>query len=245
MTREPLQMTTSDTSAMTVTDELALLGSLVPLADRTVIELGCGSAGLARRLLAAHPGARVTGLEVDKHQHAKNLLAPAERLTFVQAGAEAIPCEDHGFDLALMLNSLHHVPLSLMDPALTEVARVLKPGGMLYVSEPVYAGPENEVIRLFNDEGEVRAAALAALRRAEASPLWQAAGEWYFELPVHYVDCADFERRMVDVTFAERCFDDTLRAAVRVRLAAHMTPDGAHFMRPMRANLLRKRVSAA
>lgn len=42
-----------------------------------------------------------------------------------------------------------------MDQALAEVARVLRPGGYLYVSEPVYAGPLNEIVCLYNDEGVV------------------------------------------------------------------------------------------
>ena len=71
-----------------------------------------------------------------------------------------------------MLKSLHHVPMALMDQALAELARVLRPCGWLYVSEPVYAGQLNELIRLFNDEGEVRAAAQAALDRAVASGRW-------------------------------------------------------------------------
>ncbi|HOK11336.1 MAG TPA: class I SAM-dependent methyltransferase, partial [Ottowia sp.] len=92
-------------------DELAILAELLPLADQHVIELGCGGARLARDLLARYPDARVTGLEVDAIQHAKNLAAPAERLTFIAAGAEAIPLPQARFDLALMLKSLHHVPL--------------------------------------------------------------------------------------------------------------------------------------
>ena len=45
-----------------IRDELALLGSLVPLDGANLIELGCGAADLARRLVAAHPGATVLGL---------------------------------------------------------------------------------------------------------------------------------------------------------------------------------------
>ncbi len=56
-----------------------------------------------------------------------------------------------------------------MDAALAEIARVLVPGGWLYVSEPVFAGPFNELMRLFHDEQAVRAAALAALARAHGA----------------------------------------------------------------------------
>jgi SAM-dependent methyltransferase len=67
-----------------------------------------------------------------------------------------------------MLKSLHHVPIPLMDRALAEVARVLRPGGHLYVSEPVYEGPFNDIVRLFNDEAVVRAAAQRAVDAALA-----------------------------------------------------------------------------
>jgi len=114
------------------------------------------------------------------------------------------------------------------------------PGGWLYVSEPVYAGALNEVIRLFNDEGEVRAAAQAALDCAIASGAWQQQAERRFDVPVHFRDVADFERRMIDVTFAERHLDADLRRAVRARFSAHLTAGGAHFVRPMHVRLLRR-----
>ena len=221
-------------------DELTILAELVPLTGQHIIELGCGGARLARDLLARYPDARVTGLEVDAIQHAKNLAAPAERLTFIAAGAQAIPLPQARFDLALMLKSLHHVPLPHMDQALREVHRVLRPGGHLYVSEPVYAGELNQITRLFNDEGQVRAAAQAALDRALAAGQWEPAAELRFEVPVQYADFADFERRMLDVTYAERQLDDALRQRVRALFEPHVGPGGAHFNRPMHVRLLRK-----
>lgn len=225
-----------------VTDELELLQSLVDLEQHTrIIELGCGAAHLSRKLLQRYPHSTVTGLEVDERQMAKNLAQPQERLRFVQAGAQAIPAPDQSFDLALMLKSLHHVPLELLDQALAEVHRVLRPQGLLYVSEPVFAGALNEVMRLFHDEEIVRAAALAALQRAVAGGAWEQVNELYFETPVHYRDFAEFEQRMIAVTFVEHKLDAATLAAVRQRFAPHMTPQGAHFVRPMRINLLRRR----
>ena len=159
-------MTLAIESLPLIDDELDFLADLVPLAGREIIELGCGAAGLARSLLSRYPDSRVTGLEVDARQHAKNIAAPHPAITFIAAGAEAIPFPAASFDLAMMLKSLHHVPLPLMVRALGEVARVLRQGGHLYVSEPVYAGLFNDVVRLFNDEGVVRVAAQAALDRA-------------------------------------------------------------------------------
>lgn len=229
-------------NARVVTDELELLRSLVDLAQHPrVIELGCGAAHLSRKLLQRFPMCEVTGLEVDERQHAKNLQKPQERLRFVQAGAQAIPFPDHSFDLALMLKSLHHVPLDQLDQALAEVHRVLRPQGLLYVSEPVFAGALNEVMRLFHDEEVVRAAALRTVQKAVASGAWEQVTEMHFETPVHYRDFAEFEQRMIAVTFVEHRLDPATLAAVRARFEPHMTPDGAHFVRPMRINLLRRR----
>ena len=110
-----------------VDNELDVLEALVPLAGQRIVELGCGAAELARALLRRHPDARVTGLEVDERQHAKNLAAPQEGLTFLAGGAQAIPLPDANFDLALMLKSLHHVPVESMGAALGEARRVLRP----------------------------------------------------------------------------------------------------------------------
>ncbi|MDB5880443.1 MAG: SAM-dependent methyltransferase, partial [Ramlibacter sp.] len=167
-----------------IDDELTLLGELVPLGGQRIIELGCGNAHLARTLLARFPESRVTGLEVDERQHAKNLASPQAGLEFIAAGAQAIPFPDGSFDLALMLKSLHHVPRDSMTQALGEVARVLRSGGHLYVSEPVFDGPFNEVVRLFNDEQVVRAAAQAAVDTALRTGTWEQAGERRFEMPV-------------------------------------------------------------
>lgn len=225
----------------TITDELALLGEWVALKDLDIIELGCGAAQLARQLVATCAGCRVTALEVDSRQHAKNLQQPQSGLDFIEAGAQAIPCGDDRFQLALMLKSLHHVPMPLLDRALAEAWRVLRPGACLYVSEPVFDGALNEIVRLFNDEAEVRAAAQAALDRALSGGNWVAVRELHFDMPVRFADFAEFERRMVDVTFAERRFDDSLRAAVRARFDPHMGENGAQFVRPMHVRLLRKR----
>jgi ubiquinone/menaquinone biosynthesis C-methylase UbiE len=228
-------------SAPLVSDELELLQSLVDLPQHPrIIELGCGAAHLSRKLLQRFPACSVTGLEVDERQMAKNRQRPQERLVFVQAGAQAIPFDDGSFDLALMLKSLHHVPLDLMDQALGQVHRVLRPQGLLYVSEPVFAGALNEVMRLFHDEEKVRAAALGALQRAVACGAWEQVAEVHFEMPVHYRDFAEFEQRMIGATFVEHKLDAATLAAVRARFEPHMTADGAPFVRPMRINLLRR-----
>lgn len=229
-----------NTRTALVQDELDVLAELLPLDGLEVIEPGCGPARLARDLVTRHPGTRVTGLDVDVRQLEKNRARPTPGLECLHAGAQSIPCADARFDLALMLKSLHHVPLDQMDQALAEVRRVLKPSGHFYASEPVYDGALNDVIKLFNDEGEVRAAAQAALDRALAQGGWREVAVRRFDMPVHFDSFEDFELRMMRPTFADHSIDDAKLAAVRQALAPHMTAGGADFTRPMLVRLLQR-----
>ncbi len=222
-------------------DELDLLNELVPLSGRRIIELGCGNARLARELLQRFPACHITGLEVDAIQQANNLAQPQAGLDFLSAGAQDVPFPVASFDLALMLKSLHHVPLPLLSHALSEVARVLKPGGYLYVSEPIYDGALNEVVRLFNDEGVVRAAAQAALDEALATTGdWETVTEHRFAQAVSYRDFDEFEQRMMRPSFAQHDLSDAVVARVRAAFEPHRSPVGARFVRPMHVRLLRR-----
>jgi ubiquinone/menaquinone biosynthesis C-methylase UbiE len=241
-THEMNDTTTDPDQLPQIRDELDLLEDLVPLTELRLIELGCGTARLARALVNRHPGTRLVGLEVDLEQHSKNVSSQQERLLFVAGSAEAVPFPDAGFDGALMLKSLHHVPLDGMDTALAEVARVVKPGGWLYVSEPIFGGALNEIVRLYNDENTVRRAAQTALDRALASGThWEAVTERRFAQPAHFDDWADFERRMLYPSFADHHITPALTARVHTAFVPHMTSDGAHFVRPMHARLLRRK----
>lgn len=225
-----------------VDNELDLLSSLVPLNAAHIIELGCGAAALARELVQRHPGAHYIGYEVDLIQHGRNLQAPAAGMQFGVGGAQQIPQADGQFDLALMLKSLHHVPLDSMDQALNEVARVLKPGGHLYVSEPLYEGALNDIVKLFNNEGVVRAAAQQAVDRATQAPhaRWAEVARRRFDMPVQFQDFAQFEQRMMRPTYKDHGIDAAMIERVRVPFEAHGGPDGARFVRPMLARLLKR-----
>lgn len=222
-----------------VTDEAAFMAQHLPLKGACIIELGCGKAEVARRLLQDHEVRQVTGFEVDTRQHAANLAAPPVRgLRFAGGGAERIDLPDASCDGVMMLKSLHHVPTGLMDEALREIARVLAPGGWLYVSEPVYAGEFNDLVKRFHDEGEVRAAAYGALRRAAERGVLAWEKEVVFETPLHFRDYEDFDRRIVQATHSDDGLSPELARDVRDHFECHMGEGGAQFVRQMRVNVL-------
>ena len=225
-----------------ISDEIDLMRRLLPLSGAKVIDLGCGNAEIPRRLLKDGLVASVTGLEVDPAQHAQNLAAtPVAGLDFVFAGAADIPFEANSFDIAMMLKSLHHVPPDRLDRALAEIERVLAPGGVLYVSEPVFAGEFNEVLRIFNDEEVVRKAAYDALGRAVSTGLMEGVEEKRFDTVIAFRDFDEFFQRVVRATHSDHTLVGDQLAEVKQRFERHATPQGVRFVRPMRVNVLRKR----
>jgi hypothetical protein len=117
---------------------------------------------------------------------------------------------------------------------------VLRPGGQAYISEPIFAGAHNEMIRIFNDEEMVRQAAFDALRRAVDRGLFELEDEVFFLVPVKYRDFADFSARHFDVTHSVRRLTDAQRDAVERLFDSHRGPDGVNLTQRMRVDLLRK-----
>jgi ubiquinone/menaquinone biosynthesis C-methylase UbiE len=224
-----------------VTDEAEFLWQRLPLRGARLIELGCGKAELARSLLERGVVASVTALEVDEEQHLRNVSgARPDNLEFLLAGAEQIPRGDASFDVAIMLKSLHHVPVGLLDRALVEIRRVLVPGGYLYISEPMATGEFNEIVRLFHDEETVRAAAYAAIKRALAAGIFEDVEERIFETALSFRDYDDFVERIVKTTHSKLVLAPPIAAEVQEKFDKFMSPQGANFVRSNRLNLLRR-----
>lgn len=102
----------------------------------------------------------------------------------------------------------------------------------------LYGGPLNEVTRMLTDERVVRAAAQADLDAALHSDAWEQTAERRFEMPMHFEDFADFERRMMRPTFADHRVGDAKLAAVHPVFEPHVGNDGAPFTFFLHARLL-------
>ena len=215
--------------------------SLLVLDDASILELGCGKADHTGRIAQRHQTATIIAAEVDRVQLGENLAAAVpENISFTDFGAESIPLPDASQDLVLMFRSLHHVPLPRLDDAMREILRVLKPGGYAYISEPVFAGPLNEMIRIFNDEEAVRTAAFDTMCRAVETGMFELANETFFLVPVIYKDFAEFDRKHFQVTHSERNVSDAQRLAVERLFNTHLSPDGVKLAQQIRVDLLRK-----
>jgi SAM-dependent methyltransferase len=204
--------------------DLDVLAELVPLRGREVVDVGCGDGSLMRALAAR--GASVVGVEVSEAAVAR----AGERC--VLGRADALPLGDASVDVCVLMRSLHHVPAQAMPRAFEECARVLRPGGAMYVAEPVAAGAYFELVALVDDEREVRAQAQAAIAATRALRRERTVD---YAVPLRLGDFAAFRERVIgaDPSRADRfaALEDELRA----RFAA-LKEDTA----PMRADLLRR-----
>lgn len=228
-------------SPVPLTPEPPLFESKLTLDGARILELGCGRAILTRRIAEAGRDRRVLALEVDQEQHALNLgVTDLPNVEFASGGAEAIPADDASVDVVFMFKSLHHVPLASMDAAMRELRRVLKPGGRAWISEPIFAGAFNDVVRVFHDEQRVREAAFDAVRRAVANGTLELVEQLFFETPVTFADFAEFERLVIGVTHTRHRLSPAQFAEAQARFSASMGPDGAKFRQPMRVDLLRR-----
>lgn len=221
--------------------ETEVYESILSLDGKKILELGCGKAIITRSIAISGTDREVLALEVDRIQHEKNLLIDdLPNVRFGLAGAENIPAGDNSFDVVFMFKSLHHVPLELMGQALREIRRVLKPGGLAYISEPVFAGNFNNVLKLFHNEEAERQAAFEALQRAIETGDFALKDELFFNTPNHFVDFAEFEQRIINVTHTDHQLETGLMQEVKAAFDKYMTPDGAHFENPVRVDLLEK-----
>lgn len=165
-----------------------VLTASIDLQGKRVVDIGCGTGTLVR-LMARH-GAKAFGVDNSPAQLEK---ARSEKTLggeiFHQGIAENLPFDDGCMDVTVFFNSLHHIAPEQMEKALSEARRVLKAGGILYVSEPLAHGPHFDLMAPVHDETEVRAQAKNALDKAPGMG-FEKIDEIFH---THIVNLADFD----------------------------------------------------
>lgn len=117
-------------------------------ADKRILDVGCGPRGSLRWASMARE--RV-GLDPLAPLYLQNG-ADAHQMTYVAGYAEAIPFENDHFDIVSSFNSLNSVNrlglrlmATLLEPIVSEFARVIRPGGtLLLMTDLVQASSQDD-----------------------------------------------------------------------------------------------------
>ncbi|MEM8867888.1 MAG: methyltransferase domain-containing protein [Verrucomicrobiota bacterium] len=102
-----------------------------------ILDVGCGFGGTISSLNKKFSDLELTGLNIDERQIevAKASVVPANEndINFVIADAVELPFEDDSFDVVMAVECIFH--FSSRKDFLSEVKRVLRPGGRLVLSD--------------------------------------------------------------------------------------------------------------
>ena len=128
-----------EASRRTVDRMAATVGDL---SGKKVLDIGAGYGGGARRIASEHDAGHVTCLNIAPAENARNRKLTAEqgledRVSVVEGSFDDLPFEDASFDVVWSQDAILHAPDRGV--VLSEVARVLKPGGDFIFTDPMQA----------------------------------------------------------------------------------------------------------
>jgi SAM-dependent methyltransferase len=110
------------------------LAARLPAGPGRILDAGCGTGGLIRRLAPLHPEWQWTGVDVSP------LACELARASGVgdvcEASVTALPFRDGEFSAVVSADVLYH--LDDDEAALREMARMLQPGGIIVINVPAH-----------------------------------------------------------------------------------------------------------
>jgi ubiquinone/menaquinone biosynthesis C-methylase UbiE len=110
------------------------------------LDVGCGTGRLLAFLHDTWPAMRLVGLDLSAPYlaEARRLAGRTARVKLMEGAAESLPFADASLDLVTSSFLLHELPKTIRRRALSEMARVLKPGGLAVIVESLQKGDRPE-----------------------------------------------------------------------------------------------------
>jgi ubiquinone/menaquinone biosynthesis C-methylase UbiE len=134
-----------------------------------LLDVGCGTGSLLKELSESGKELNLYGIDLSPEMiaTARVKLKDEKHIELYEGSAADLPFQSNYFDYVVCMNSLHHHA----DPkqSLTEMARVLKPGGMMILMDGFVDSTVRKVLsrtaRVLRNEGKVQRFKRDELRR--------------------------------------------------------------------------------
>ena len=109
-----------------------------------LLDIGCGTGRFLREVKSNYPRLDVSALDLSPFYlaEARRNLAPWSRVEFIAGAAEDIPSADASFDVISATYLFHELPAAPRRRIAAEIARLLKPGGLLIFLDSLQHGDE-------------------------------------------------------------------------------------------------------
>src|SRR5229473_4397566 len=109
-----------------------------------LLDIGCGTGRFLREVKSNYPRLDVSALDLSPFYlaEARRNLAPWSRVEFIAGAAEDIPSADASFDVISATYLFHELPATPRRRIAGEIARLLKPGGLLIFLDSLQHGDE-------------------------------------------------------------------------------------------------------
>jgi len=112
-----------------------------------LLDVGCGNGHFLRQVMAAFPRMPATGLDLSPAYcaEARERLAKWRQIEIVQGAIEQAPFEDASFGAATCVFLFHELPPRVRREAVREMARLLRPGGILVLADSIQTGDATDL----------------------------------------------------------------------------------------------------
>ena len=102
-----------------------------------LLDVGCGTGRTLHQLARTHPALRLHGVDLSPAyiRLARRRLADVAELTLAVENAEALPWADATFDVVTSVYMFHELPRNARRNAVRELARVVRPGGLVVIED--------------------------------------------------------------------------------------------------------------
>lgn len=108
----------------------------------TLLDVACGTGRLLRQVRLAYPAMQLKGLDLSQSylDEARRHMGRLRGAEFIAAAAEAMPLPDASVDIVTTVFLFHELPPDVRHAVAAEMARVLKPGGLLVFIDSLQMG---------------------------------------------------------------------------------------------------------